>query len=323
MFVLGLQGSPRAKGNTSTLLSAFLDEVEGHGGRVSTLNVSKMKVLPCRGCGACERKGYCPQNDDMQAAYPLLRKADLVVLATPIYFYGPTAQLKAFIDRSQALWSRKYVLDLEDPGRKWRKGFLLAVGATKGKNLFDGTNLTAKYFFDAVGADFEGTLGYRQVENVGDMAVHPTALAEARAKAKELAVPFLSRKKVLFVCGENACRSQMAAAFARKMAGDRFEAESAGSAPAREVNPVMVEVMAENGVDMAYLKPSAISELPDGWRPDAVISMGCEVACPTFPGAATEDWDLPGPSKESIDFMRNVRDQVEKRVEDFISELAS
>lgn len=320
MFVLGLQGSPRAKGNTGILLSAFLDEVERLGGRVATLDATKMNVMPCLGCGACERKGYCPQDDDMQAAYPLLRKADLVVLATPIYFYGPTAQLKAFIDRSQALWSRKYALGLEDPRRKWRKGFLLAVGATKGKNLFDGTNLTAKYFFDAVGAGFEGTLGYRKVENVGDMDAHPTALADARAKAKELSASFLNRKKVLFVCRENACRSQMAAAFARQMAGDRFEVESAGNAPAETVNPMMEKVMAEKGIDMAYLKPSAISDLPDKWQPDAVVSMGCEVVCPTFQGAVTEDWDLPDPAKESIDFMRNVRDQVEKRVKGFIVE---
>ena len=321
MFVLGLQGSPRAKGNTGILLSAFLDEVERLGGRVSTLDATQMKVMPCLGCGACERKGYCPQDDDMQAAYPLLRKADLVVLATPIYFYGPTAQLKAFIDRSQALWSRKYALDLEDPRRKWRKGFLLAVGATKGKNLFDGTNLTAKYFFDAVGAGFEGTLGYRKVEKVGDMDGHPTALAEARAKARELSASFLNRKKVLFVCRENACRSQMAASFARKMAGDRFEVESAGNAPAEKVNPMMEKVMAEKGIDMAYLKPSAISGLPDKWQPDAVVSMGCEVVCPTFPGAVTENWDLPDPSEESLDFMRNVRDQVEERVRGFVSKL--
>ncbi|MCD6294629.1 MAG: NAD(P)H-dependent oxidoreductase [Deltaproteobacteria bacterium] len=320
MFVLGLQGSPRAKGNTSILLSAFLDEVERLGGRVSTLDATQMKVMPCRGCGVCERKGYCPQDDDMQAAYPLLRKADLVVLATPIYFYGPTAQLKAFIDRSQALWSRKYVLDLEDPMRKWRKGFLLAVGATKGKNLFDGTNLTAKYFFDAVGAGFEGTLGYRRLEKAGDIEKHPTALAEAGEKAGELIAPFLKRKKVLFVCRENACRSRMAAAFARQMAGDRFEVESAGNDPAETVNPMMEKVMAEKGIDMAYLNPSIITDLPDEWHPDAVVSMGCEVVCPSFPGAVTEDWDLPDPSKESIDFMRNVRDRVEKRVRGFISE---
>lgn len=319
MFVLGLQGSPRAKGNTNVLLRAFLDELERLGGRVTSLDVTKMKVKPCLGCGNCEKKGFCPIDDDMQAVYPLLRKADLVVLATPIYFYGPTAQMKLFIDRSQALWSRKYSLGMDDPGRKWRQGFLLAVGATEGKNIFDGTNLTAKYFFDAVGASFEGTLGFRKVENVGDIESHPTALTDARVKAKDLATPFLKRKKVLFVCRENACRSQMAAAFTRQKAGDRFDVESAGSGPAGSINSMMEMAMAEKGVDMAYLKPSAVSDLPEGWRPDAVVSMGCEVACPVFPGAVTEDWDLPDPAKESIDFMRNVRDQVEKRVEDFIA----
>jgi len=322
MFVLGLQGSPRKKGNTSILLSAFLNEVERLGGHVSTLDATRKKVKPCVECGICEKKGYCPQDDVMQSVYPLLWKADLVVLATPIFFYGATAQLKSLIDRSQALWSRKYALGLDDPGRKWRKGLLLTVGATKGKNIFDGAILTARYFFDAIGAGFEGTLGYRQVEKVGDMEAHPTALAEARAKAKELTAPFLNRKKVLFLCRENACRSQMAGAFTRQMAGDRFEVESAGNAPAQNVNPVMEKVMAEKGIDMAYLKPSAISDLPRGWQPDAVISMGCEITCPTFPGVVTQDWDLPDPGQASIDFMRNVRDQVEKRVGSFISEYA-
>ena len=112
----------------------------------------------------------------------------------------------------------------------------------------------------------------------------------------------------------------MATAFARQMAGDRFEIESAGSTPAEKVNPMMEKVMAEKGIDMAYLKPSPLSDLPDAWQPDAVVSMGCEDACPTFPGAVTEDWDLPDPAKESIDFMRNVRDQVEKRVGGFVTE---
>ena len=322
MFVLGLQGSPRTKGNTSTLLSAFLGEVERLGGVVKSLDVTRMKILPCLGCGTCEKKGYCPRDDDMQAIYPVLRKADLVVLATPIYFYGPTAQMKLFIDRSQALWSRKYSLGMEDPGRKWRQGFLLAVGATKGKNIFDGTNLTAKYFFDAIGAGFEGTLGYRKVENVGDIEFHPTALSDARVKAKELSEPFLERKKILFVCRENACRSQMAAAFTRNMAGDRFEVKSAGNDPSDKINPDMEKVMMEKGIDMAYLKPIAISDLPDGWHPDAVISMGCEVTCPTFPGAATDDWNLPDPSKEGLEFMRSVRDQVEKKVSDLVLKMA-
>ena len=133
-----------------------------------------------------------------------------------------------------------------------------------------------------------------------------------------MAEPFLKRKKVLFLCRENACRSQMAAAFTRQLASDRFEAESAGNEPAEQVNSLMEKVMAEKGIDMAYLTPSAISDLPDGWQPDAVITMGCDVACPVFPGVVPREWDLPDPALESIDFMRNVCDQVEQRVKDLI-----
>ena len=164
MFILGLQGSPRIKGNTSILLSSFLTEAERLGARVKHIDVAKMDISPCQECGICEEKGFCPIDDDMQAIYPLFRQADIIVMASPVFFYGPTAQMKAVIDRTQALWARKYVHKLIDPGRKWRQGFLLSLGATKGKNLFNGISLTARYFFDAVGASFEGTLTYRQIE---------------------------------------------------------------------------------------------------------------------------------------------------------------
>ena len=162
----------------------------------------------------------------MHEIYPLLRKADLIVMASPMFFYSVPAQLKALIDRAQVLWARKYMLKLDDPGRKWRRGFLLALGATKGKNLFEGASLTAKYFFDAVGAGFDGSLTFRQIEKPGDIEKHPTAVMDAKEKAGELVKPSLNRKRVLFVCRENACRSQMASAFAQHYAGDRIEVTS-------------------------------------------------------------------------------------------------
>ncbi len=314
MFVLGLQGSPRIKGNSALLLSAFLAEAESLGVRTELVDVARKKITPCQECGTCEKKGFCRIQDDMQEIYPLLRQAEIIVMSTPIFFYGPTAQIKAVIDRSQALWSRKYVLGLEDPGRKWRQGCLLAVGATRGKNLFEGTILTAKYFFDAVGARFEGSLGYRQIEHMGDIKNHPTALNDAAQKARELITPRLSRKKLLFVCTENACRSQMAAAFSQMHAGDRVESFSAGTAPAAEVNPLMVAVMAEKGVDMAYRRPVSIEKAAINGRPDLVISMGCEDACPLFPGLRVEEWNLTDPAGQPISFMRETRDAVEQRV---------
>ena len=319
MFVLGLQGSPRIKGNTSILLSAFLTEAETLGARIHYLDVARKNISPCQECGTCEEKGFCPIDDDMQRIYPLLRQADIIVMATPIFFYGPTAQIKALIDRSQALWARRYVDRLIDPGRKWRRGLLLAVGATKGKNLFEGTSLTAKYFFDAVGASYDGSLTYKQIEGSGDINKHPTALADVKEKAGSLVTPFLRRKKILFVCTENACRSQMASAFAQYHFGDTIEVESAGSAPAQEINPIMEEVMREKGIDMAFRRPKSIEEAARLGTPELIISMGCEDACPYFPGVPNREWNLQDPAGKSISVMRKVRDDIEKRVSDLVS----
>ncbi|MBW1782393.1 MAG: NAD(P)H-dependent oxidoreductase [Deltaproteobacteria bacterium] len=313
MFVLGLQGSPRTKGNSAMLLTAFLTEAEQLGALTQLVNVAKKKITPCQECGTCEKEGCCPINDDMQQLYPLLRQADIIAMATPIFFYGPTAQMKAVIDRSQALWSRKYVLGLSDPGRKWRRGCLLEVGATKGKNLFDGTNLTAKYFYDAVGAGFEGSLEYRRIENPGDIKTHPTALKDAKEKARSLIAPSLNRKKILFLCKENACRSQMASAFAQLYAGDRVESLSAGTTPAKDVHPLMLTVMSEKGVDMGFRRPLSVAEIPIKGKPDLVISMGCEDAASLFPGVPVEAWDLEDPAHKSISFMHEIRDAIERK----------
>jgi len=320
MFILGLQGSPRVKGNTGILLSTFLTEAERLGARTEYLDVAKKNISPCQECEVCEQTGFCPIDDDMQEVYPLLRQADIIVMATPIFFYGVTAQLKALIDRSQALWSRRYVLGLTDPGRKWRRGFLLAVGATKGKNLFEGVNLTAKYFFDAVGASFDGSLAYKQIEGAGDIAKHPTALEDAKERAKALVPPFLDRKKVLFVCTENACRSQMASAFAQFHAGDRIEAISAGSTPAKEINKLMIEVMGEKNIDMAFREPKTIEAVvASHGKPDLIISMGCGDVCPLFPDVPNEEWELEDPAGKPISLMREIRDDIEKKVLELIA----
>ena len=319
MFILGLQGSPRKNGNSSILLASFLAEAERLGARTYNLEITDKRITPCQECGICEREGFCSISDDMQEIYPLLWKADIIVMATPVFFYGAPAQLKALIDRSQTLWSRRYTHKLTDPGRKWRRGLLLALGATRGKNLFEGITLTAKYFFDAVGAAFDGSLTYRQIEGPGDIARHPTALTEVKEKARTLIEPLLNRKKILFVCRENACRSQMASAFAEYYAGDRIEAESAGSQPASEINTMMVEAMKEGGIDMAFRRTKSIEEVLSHMKPDSIVSMGCGEECPYIPGVSIQNWDLPDPSDKPITFMREVRDEIERRVEELVS----
>lgn len=321
MLVLGLQGSPRKNGNTDYLLSTFMNEAEKSGALTHVIEVAKKKITPCKGCGFCEKKGFCiTQDDDMfHEVYPLLRKADVIVAATPIFFYSATAQLKALIDRSQAFWSRKYVLKLSDPARNYRRGFLLSIGATRGKKLFEGVSLTAKYFFDAVSARFDGSLTYKGVEAPGDIRNHPTVHDDVKIAVESLLSPLLARKKVLFACRENACRSQMAAAFAQYFVGDKIEALCGGSEPADKINPVMVEVMQEKGIDMAFRKPRSIEQAISEQSPEIIITMGCGEACPVVPGAKNLDWDLPDPAGEPIDVMRNVRDEIEKKVVKLIS----
>lgn len=322
MMVLGLQGSPREKGNTAFLLSAFMSEAKKLGAQTHIIEVDKKKIIPCREYTVCSKKGFCPIDDDMKnEIYPMLRKADVIVAATPIFFYNTTAQLKALIDRCQVFWSRKYLLKLNDPGQKFRSGFLLALGASKGKNLFEGVHLTAKYFFDAVGAGYDGSLTYRQIANSGDMEKHPTVLKDIKEAVSTLLQPFLGKKKVLFACRENACRSQIASAFTQLFAGDKIEVVSGGSSPASQINPVMVEAMKEKGIDMAFRRPQSIDDAVLAGKPDMIITMGCGEECAFISGVIRQEWNIPDPSGKPIEFMRNVRDIIEKKVIQMIRDL--
>lgn len=322
MFVLGLQGSPRLNGNTSLLLKTFMEEAENLGASTHTVNAYLKNITPCKELKVCETKGLCPINDDMDnEIYSLFWDADLIVMATPVFFYSVPAQLKALIDRSQNQWTRKYKLKLEDPGRKWRKGFVLALGATKGANLFEGINLTSKYFFDAVGADYKGSLTYRKIEDIGDIERHPETLNEARENARTLVGPYLKRKKVLFVCRGNACRSQMSQAFTALYAGNKVEAISGGNKPSGSVSDIMMQVMAEKGIDMAFRKPKPVPAFNYKYSPDVIVTMGCEVSCPVFPGAKTIIWDLPDPAGKPVEFVRSLRDTIEEKVINLIKEL--
>ena len=322
MLVVGIQGSPRRKGNTNYLLSVFLEEAARLGARTRTVEVPRMNILPCRELVVCEKKGYCPIDDDMKTeVYALLWEADVIAVASPIFFYNVTAQLKALIDRCQAMWARKYCLKLADPARGYRRGMLLAAAATKGKNLFEGMQLTIKYFFDAVGASFENALTYRNIEGPKDMRSHPTVHADVRQAVESLLAPFVDRKKILFACRENACRSQMAGAFAQLHGGTLFDVMTAGSQPAKEIDPLMVEAMQERRIDMAFRAPRSLDAVLADDTPEVVVTMGCGEACPTVPGARGIDWELPDPAGQPIAFMREVRDDIEVRVRKLIDDI--
>ncbi len=99
MEILGIDGSPRAKGNTEILLDAMLAGAEEAGATISSVKLSHLDVSPCRACDSCKRTGECIQKDDMQDLLSKMKGSDVWILGTPVYWWGPTAQLKAFIDR--------------------------------------------------------------------------------------------------------------------------------------------------------------------------------------------------------------------------------
>ncbi|MBW2437861.1 MAG: NAD(P)H-dependent oxidoreductase [Desulfobacterales bacterium] len=321
MLVLGFQGSPRRKGNTSFLLGTFMQAAEKLGAQTQIVEVTRKDIIPCKELVVCEKKGYCPIEDDVETEiYPLIRQAEVVVLATPIFFFNMTAQLKAVVDRCQLFWARKYRFNLADPAKKTKRGFLLSVGASKGKSLFDGLQLTAKYFYDAIDAHFAGSLTYREVEGPKDMSRHPTVTADVEKAAADLIGPLIGRKKILFACRENACRSQMAGAIAQSLAGDKFEVLTGGSQPAEKIDPDMVKAMQEKGLDMAFRTPQHLKSAIANTPPEIIVTMGCGEECPFVPGAQVLDWDLPDPAGKPLDFMRQTRDEIENRVKTLIDE---
>jgi protein-tyrosine-phosphatase len=128
------------------------------------------------------------------------------------------------------------------------------------------------------------------------------------------------RPQVLFVCVHNAGRSQMAAGLLDRQADGRIQVLSAGSAPAREIHPAVVEAMAELGIDISREHPKPLTD--DAVRAaDVVVTMGCGDACPVFPGKRYVDWDIPDPAGKTLGEVRQIRDEIERRVRAMVEEL--
>ncbi|MFH8989490.1 arsenate reductase ArsC [Streptomyces sp. NPDC017940] len=129
------------------------------------------------------------------------------------------------------------------------------------------------------------------------------------------------KPSVLFVCVHNAGRSQMAAAWLRHLAGDRVEVRSAGSAPADRVNPAAVAAMREVGVDISAETPKILT-VDAVEESDVCVTMGCGDTCPVFPGKRYLDWQLEDPAGRGVEGVRPIRDEIKRRVDLLIAELA-
>jgi len=130
----------------------------------------------------------------------------------------------------------------------------------------------------------------------------------------------MSKPSVLFVCVHNAGRSQMAAAWLTKLAGEKVEVRSAGSAPADSINPSVVEAMLEVGIDISHEMPKVLTTTAVQ-ESEVVITMGCGDTCPFFPGKRYLDWPLQDPAGQGVAAIRPIRDEIKRLVEDLITTL--
>lgn len=128
--------------------------------------------------------------------------------------------------------------------------------------------------------------------------------------------------EVLFVCVHNAGRSQMAAALLDHHAAGTVTVRSAGSAPAEEINPIVIKAMIEVGIDIARALPKPLTD-DLVQAADVVISMGCGDACPVYPGTRYLDWDLPDPAGKNIEEIRPIRDEIDRRVRTLLEQLVA
>ncbi len=186
--VIGIFGSPRPDGNSDILLNQAIKGVEASGVSVEKVIVRDLQIAPCNSCGGCFEKGECVIGDDMQKIYSQLVDADGILVASPIYFMGVSAQLKALIDRCQAFWARKYILNLpiRENGRI-AKGFFIATAARNiEEGLFAGAVKTIKSFFHVLDAQYVGDILCAGLEEKDAVNKRQAVLQQAFDAGKQL-----------------------------------------------------------------------------------------------------------------------------------------
>jgi len=187
MKVVAFFGSPRVHGNTELLLDEALKPVRDAGHEVVLFKLNFMNIKPCQNCGGCEKTGICIISDGMKEIYDAIRAADRVILSSPIFFFGLSAQSKAMIDRCQSFWCDKYLLKKTIPaGPNGRKGLLIVVGGMKKEDGIHCSETTAKAFFRTISVPAHETVSFLGVDAKGDILNHPTAMKDMYEAGKRL-----------------------------------------------------------------------------------------------------------------------------------------
>ena len=181
-LLVGLNGSPRRGGNSATLLAEALAGGADSGAETLRFDLAFMDIAPCRACEACFSDGECVIEDGMTDLYQALERADAIIVASPIYFSGMSAQTKAAVDRCQALWARRQVLKLSRPPA--RGGIILCAAQPRAR--FDNAASELRAFLFGIGAEPERTLTFPGMEGPSAARERPDLLSQARELGRAL-----------------------------------------------------------------------------------------------------------------------------------------
>jgi multimeric flavodoxin WrbA len=185
MNVLGINGSPRIGGNTDILLDKVLEGAKTKGAKTEKVILNTIKFSPCQECENIRDDGTCIVEDDMQPVYKKIEQADVIILASPIFFGSLSAQTKMMIDRFQCAWRAKYILK-KDIFRRRCKGAFISIEASDRKDFFDNAKSIVRNFFATVNADYKAELFCSGIDEKGKILKHPDILEKAFELGKKI-----------------------------------------------------------------------------------------------------------------------------------------
>ncbi len=157
--IIGIVGSGRKNSNSRKLLENALGTLKQNGFETELIDVLDLNFSGCIECNECRKSGECALDDDLTPIYEKIAQADGIIISTPVYFYSLPGQIKLLIDRFQALWVRRYVLNIQPDRRRF--GGLISIAGSNGNKVFDGVIFPIKYFYISQGINFIEPLLFR------------------------------------------------------------------------------------------------------------------------------------------------------------------
>ena len=185
MHVLGISGSPRKDGNTEILLNKALSGLQEKGLDVEKIRLNDLKIAPCQECDVVNDDGTCRVEDDFQSLYNKIMNADILILASPIFFGSVSAQMKIMIDRFQCYWRYKFILKKVGSEKK-KNGAFIAVEASDRKDFFENAKSIVKNLFVTIGVNYKEELLCMGVEEKGSVLTHTDCLDKASHLSKNI-----------------------------------------------------------------------------------------------------------------------------------------